>query len=197
MSASLLEMVLAIALAGLIFAAAIIPTSQTLVDYQKSEIDLRNLSAHGMATVRFEQVAGGIWRDPNGPPGGASLQAASATQLRTSFWDLSRSSGRWQQRYQGGTAATLLPAVSSFTYQYLLSTGAWITSPTASQRSKIVAVRCNWTDPVSGLPLSSLAVLPDHRFSAGLLVLPQPATTQPYSRDNYHRNHTFSLGAWP
>jgi hypothetical protein len=197
MSASLLEMVLAIALAGMIFAAAIVPTSQTLVDYQKSEIDLRNLSAHGMATVRFEQVAGSIWRDPNGPLGSATLQAASASQLQTSAWDLSQSAGSWQQRYQAGAAATLLPAVSSFTYQYLLNTGAWTASPTATEHSRIVALRCNWTDPVSGLPLGSIAVLPDHRFAAGLLVLPQPATTQPYSRDNYRRSLTFSLGAWP
>jgi hypothetical protein len=197
MGASLLEMVLAIALTGMIFAAALLPTSQSLVDYQKSELDLRNLSAHGMATVRFEQVAGGIWRDPNGPPGAATLQAASANQLQTSYWELTASAGTWRQRYQAGAAATLLPAVSAFTYQYLLNTGAWTASPTAAQRSSIVAIRCTWTDPVSGLPLGSLAVLPDHRFSAGLLVLPQPDMSQAYSRDNYRRNLAFALGAWP
>ena len=88
MYGSLLEMVLAIALTGLIFASAIIPTTQIVADYQKAEVDLQARTRHAMAGLRFEQVAGTTWRDPNGPAGTAALHTAQRSQLQFGRADL-------------------------------------------------------------------------------------------------------------
>ncbi len=197
MYGSLLEMVLAIALTGLIFAAAILPTTQIIADYQKAEVDLQTQTMHAMAALRFEQVAGMVWRDPNAPAGTAALQTARRNQVQVGTSELRQTGGALQQRVGGGAAATLVPSVTGFAYNYLLNNGSWTASPTAPQLDQVIALRSGWTAPGSNTPFRTLVVAPDRRFGAGLLVLPQPNTSQAYQRGNYRRNLTFTLGRWP
>jgi hypothetical protein len=197
MYGSLLEMVLAIALTGLIFASAIIPTTQIVADYQKAEVDLQARTRHAMAGLRFEQVAGTTWRDPNGPAGTAALQTAQRSQLQVGTSELREAGGALQQRIGGGSTATLVPSLTGFAYSYLLNNGTWAANPTAGQLGQIIALRASWTAPGSNTPFSTLVVAPDRRFGAGQLILPQPNTSQAYRRSNYVRNLTYTLGRWP
>ena len=196
MNASLLEMVLAIALSGLIFASALIPTTQSMLTYQEGAVDLQNRSAQMLTLARAEQLAGAIWRDPNAPPDTANLQAAAAARLQIGSWELRQSGGRMEQRYRSGRWSTLASPVQKFSYQYLLRTGVWTTAPPAAQRANVLAVRYSWTDPASRLQYSGTLVAPDHAFAAGVVNLPMPDLTGRYQRSNYARRITLRLGNW-
>ena len=129
MNASLLEMVLAIALSGLIFASALIPTTQSMVAYQEAELDLQSMTAQTLALARAEQLAGAIWRDPNAPPDGAGLSAAAADQMQVGTWGLRQNGGHLEQQRQAAGWAVLAPAVQNFSFQYLLRSGVWTAAP--------------------------------------------------------------------
>ncbi len=190
-------MVIAIAVAGIIFASAIIPTTQIMTAYQEAELDLRNMTTQCLAAVRIEQLVGSIWRDPNAPPGGLPLQAAAADRLQVGSWELRCNQGSIEQRHSGGTWTPVAGPVQSFGLQYLLADGSWTGTPPADQLSRIVAIRFAWVDPASGTPYGGQVVAPDHAFSAGLIQLSPPITTIPYRRADYEREISLPLGSWP
>jgi hypothetical protein len=197
MSASLLEMVLAIVLSGLIFASALIPTTQSLAAYEEAQLGLQNMTAQTLALTRAEQLVGAIWRDPNAPPDGANLQAAVADRLQVGTWELRQSGGRVEQQRQAAGWSPLATPVQSFSFQYLLRTGVWTAAPASGDLAKVLAVRYGWTDPTGGLPYGGLLVAPDHAFAAGLIALAAPDHSTTYHRADYARQITLTLGAWP
>ena len=196
MTASLVEMVMAIVLTGLIFASAIIPTVQTLVAYQDAELDLQKGTVQTTAAVRAEQVAADIWRDADPPDSGAPLQVAGAGRLEVGDWELREEKGRVEQRWRAGVWTPIAEPVLSFSFQYLLNDGTWVTTVPKAKLDAVLAVRFGWSDPDSGMPSSGLIVAPDRAFSAGLLELSMPDTSAKYRRKDYEREITLSLGSW-
>lgn len=197
MSASLLEMVLAISIAGLIFACALIPMTQTVVAYQEAELNQQRLADHTLAVVRAEQIAGSVWRNPNAPADTAPLLTATASRLRTGTWELRARAGNVEQRRHGGRWGQLASPAASFSFSYLLNNGAWVSALNTAQRDRVIAVRANWTDSADNVPCGGATVFPDRAFSAAVLNLAQPPTGGSYERADLEHNLTFSLGTWP
>jgi len=197
MNVSLIEMVLAIALSGLILASAILPTTQVMVAYQDAELEGRTMLAQTAAAVRAEQLVGAIWRDPNAPDGHATLQAALASQLQVGAWQLRASGNRLEQQRSTGGWAPIAQPVQGFSFQYLLDSGTWTAAPAAGELADVIAIRFAWSDPDSGLPYGGLVVTPDCSFAAGTISLETPSVSNPYRRTDYTRTMTLSLGRWP
>ncbi len=198
MNVSLIEMVLAIALSGLILASAIIPTTQVIVTYQEAELDGQTMLAQSAAALRAATLVNSIWRDPNAPDGHAALETAKDDSLRVGDWRLRAKSGRLEQRGEPGDWATLATPVSAFSLQYLLGSGTWTSAPhdDDDDGDYVIAIRFNWNDPDSGLAYGGVLVSPDCAFAAGLVNLPTPSTANPYRRADYTRSTTLSLGSW-
>jgi len=196
MRASLLEMVLAICIAGLIFASAIIPTTQTAVAYQRAESAVRDSVWQVTAVVRAEQIAASIWRDAEPPAGHETLQTAAPAQLKIGDWELREDSGRLQQKRASTAWQSIAEPVQSFSFGYLLNSGSWTSSVSAAQLDDVLAVRFTWSDVERGRPYGGLIVAPDRAFGGGLIELPQPDTSQAYEREDYERKITLSLGSW-
>jgi hypothetical protein len=196
MQASLVEIVLAIAIAGLIFASAIIPTTQTAVAYQEAEAELRQATAQATATVRPEQIAAGIWRDPDPPDNHDALSQAHASRLAVGDWELRENRGQFEQKCSTSGWTPIAAPVQDLSFQYLLNSGAWTSSVSGGALDDVLAVRFDWSDPDSGRKYGGLVVAPDRAFSAGLIKLPQPDTSEPYRRDDYEQTITLSLGTW-
>lgn len=197
MNASLLEVVLAIFLSGVIFASALIPTTQSMVAYQEAELNQQSMTAQMLALARVEQLAGAIWRDPNAPPDGAALTVAAASQLQVGTWEFRQSSSVLQQQRQAAGWSGLAGPVQNFSFQYLLRTGVWTATPAPADLANVLAVRCGWTDPAGGRPYGGVLVAPDHAFAAGLVSLAVPSHTTPYHRADYALQITLTLGSWP
>jgi type II secretory pathway pseudopilin PulG len=195
MSASLIEMVLAIVIAGLIFASAIIPTTQTAAAYQENEADARQATWQVTATVRTEQVAGNVWRDAEPPDNHDALLKAMASQLWVGDWKLRHVAERYEQNGDSGGWATIAEPVENAAFQYLLNDGTWVSSAN-SQLDDVLAVRFDWSSTDNGRKYGGLMVAPDRAFSGGVVELFQGAGPATYSRPDYERTITFSLGSW-
>jgi len=196
MSASLLEMVLAIAIAGLIFAAAIIPTTQTVVAYQEVQAQTRQATRQGTAVVRPEQIAAVIWRDADAPENHDDLLKAQSNQLTVGDWELRLANKSFEQNRKSAGWAPIAEPVDSFAFQYLLSSGTWTSSVAKGQLGNVLALRFDWNDSDNGRKYGGLVVMPDQAFSSGLIELPQPDTSKPYKRKDYERTVNLSLGSW-
>jgi hypothetical protein len=196
MSASLVEMVLAIVIAGLIFASAIIPTTQTAVAYQEAEAKVREAACQVTATVRAEQVVGNIWRNDDPPANHDVLLTAQADQLEVGHWELRADSGQFEQNWNAGGWAPIAAPVQGLAFQYILNSGVWVSSVSGPALEDVLAVRFNWSDAGNGRKYGGVVVAPDHTFSGGVIELPQPDTSEPYSRHDYERELTLSLGSW-
>ena len=125
MNASLVEMVLAIALAGLVFVGAIVPTTQSIVAYQEAEAELRFATAQASALVRAEQVAGSVWRDAEPPQGHAIPQAGQSGQLKVGDWSLRDQRGRFEQKGKKADWGVLAQPITRFSFRYQLADGSW------------------------------------------------------------------------
>jgi hypothetical protein len=196
MQASLVEIVLAIAIAGLIFASAIIPTTQTAVAYQEAEAELRQATAQAIATVRPEQIAAEIWRDADPPQNHDTLSRAQSSRLAVGDWELRENRGQFEQKCSTSGWTPIAAPVQNLGFQYLLNSGAWTSSANGTALEDVLAVRFDWSDSDSGRKYGGLVVTPDRAFSAGLIELPQPDTSEPYRRDDYEQTITLSLGTW-
>lgn len=196
MQASLLEMVLAISIAGLILAAAIIPTTESAVAYQKAEAELRQATSQAIAAVRAEQIAARIWRDAEPPADHATLQKAWAAWLQVGGWELRQDEDRFEQKSSSTTWTSIAEPVGSLSFQYLLNDGSWTTSVAEAQLGNVLALRFDWSDSDSGRDYGGLMLAPDHAFSIGLLQLPMPDISEPYDREDYEQTFTLSLGSW-
>lgn len=196
MSASLLEMVLAIAIAGLIFAGAIIPTTNLAVAYQRGEALVRQATAESLAAVRVEQIFSTLWRDPQPPGGHGPLQAASRSRMRIGDWQVGRARDRLEQRRQGVPSGVIAEPVANVSFQYLLTDGSWVSQVRSARRDDVLALRFSWTDRATGRRYQGAALAPDRAFSGNLIELPEPDTGTPYRREDYMRTAHFSLESW-
>ncbi len=187
---------MAIALAGLIFASAIIPTVKTMSAYQEAELDLKAVSAHALAEARADEIAASIWRDADPPAGLGPLRTARADRLEVGDWELRASGDAVQQKCRPGDWAPLANAVQTFNFEYLLGDGTWKPSVSSGQLEEVVAVRWSWKDRGSGLPFGGPVPTPDYAYSAGLLNLSKPDTSGTYRRRDFERTITLSLGDW-
>jgi hypothetical protein len=197
MNASLLEMVLAIALSGMIFASALIPVTQTLVKYQDAQLDVRNQTAQSLAVTRVEQLSSAVWRDPNAPTGGADLLTGESDQIQVGSWSLRINGSKLEQQPPAGSWATIATPVNNFAFDYLMDDGTWTDSPDADELDSVLALRYDWTDSGTGLPFGGGFVLPDHAFLGGVINLDPPVVSQPYHRSEYTRALSMPLGTWP
>ena len=197
MSASLLEMVLAIALSALIVASALLPLTQVVVQYQEAELDSQTMQAQGAAAVRAAQIANAIWRDPNAPASLADLQTASATQLQVGDWRIRVDGTRVEQQHESEGWATIAEPVQDFSFQYVLNTGTSTAAPTADELAGVIAVKVGWSDVTSGLQYGGTLVPPDCAFTGGVVTLSAPSTGKAYKRADYEQHVTLTLGTWP
>jgi type II secretory pathway pseudopilin PulG len=196
MCASLVEMVLAIVIAGLIFASAIIPTTQSAVAYQEAEADVREATWQATATVRTEQLVGSIWRDDEPPAGHEALTKAQASQLSVDNCELRQTADAYQQNVDSIGWSVIASPVQSFGFQYLLNDGSWASSVSGGQHDDVLAVRFDWSSSDNGRKCGGVAVAPDRAFSGGRVNLLEPDTSAPYSRSDYERTIAFALGSW-
>jgi hypothetical protein len=196
MNASLIEMVLAIALTGLILASAVMPTVQTVVANQEAELDWQTMMTHSAAAIRAEQVAGMIWRDPNAPDGYFPLRAARVDQLQVGNWQLRADGTAIEQQAPSGSWTPIAGDVQGFGLQYLLNSGAWTSSPNAVELDKVIAIRFNWSQANHGLRYGGLLAVADREYSAGPLSLRTLGAGPAYRRSDYARHTTLSLGTW-
>ena len=196
MGTSLVEMVLAIAIAGIIFASAIIPTTQMALAYQEAEAEVRQATSQATASVRPQQLVARIWRDASPPANHDALVRARARRLTVGNWDLRGSGGSFKQNWGTGGWTPIAAPVAGFSFEYLLSDGTWTSSVGSSSLGDVLAVRFAWNDPDNGRRYGGLTVAPDRSFSAGLIQLLQPDTSTTYERSDYERTITFSLGRW-
>lgn len=196
MSSSLLEMVLAIALSGLILGSAIMPTISVMSDYERLQLDLRTTTAHALAAVRAEQIAGAIWRDPEPPAGLAPLGSAATNRLVVGDWTFTANSGRIEQACGNGPGAALTEAAAAFAGQYLRNDGTWTVNVPPGQLAGVVALRLGWREPDSNTPFSAVVVPLDTAFGAATLSLAAPQSSEPYNRAACERTVAFTIGSW-
>lgn len=196
MSASLVEMIAAIVISGILLAGAVTPTAAVLVTYQKMQAAAQTATTHATAAVRVEQVGGQIWRDVTPPTGHGTLDTATATVLNVGNWEVRRSSTRIEHE-RSGVTGVLAQNVGSFQFEYLLDDGTWTASTLDSAtRDELVALRATWTDTATGASYAARAVPPDRAFAAGSIALEAPDDSQAYARANYERNITLPIAGW-
>jgi hypothetical protein len=189
-------MVLAIAIAGLIFASAIIPTTQAVVAYQEAEARVRAATLQATAAVRAEQIAAAVWRDAAPPDDHDALQKAKAAELQVGDWALREQSQRLEQKRKSAAWTSIAEPVDSFTFTYLLTDGSWSASVPDAHLDDVLAIRFEWNNPDNGRPHSGLILVPDQAFSANLIDLPDPEVSNPYKREDYEQTVRLSLGSW-
>lgn len=197
MSASLVEMIAAIAIAGLIFAGALLPVTDTVHRYQVSETDLQQTTTQHLAALRVRQVAASIWRTGDPPGVHDVLKRATPTRLATTRWELRAGKDRLWQVYRGRKPAAIAQPVRKFALRYLLDTGQWIKTPRSSQLARIVAVRYGWIGPESTAVYVGVAVPGDRAFAGREVRLPKPkAGGKPYRRSDYERTIDLDVKEW-
>lgn len=193
-----MEMVIAIAILGLIMTGLIVTTTQTIVTYQATDARVAESSDHTMAALRAERIAARVWRDPDPPAGHADLIAAKADELRVGDWRLRANSDVLEQVHVAPPYELLVDDVSGFAFSYRLSGGGWISQTlNPGERSTVVAVKYQWTDAVDGRIFGGISVLPDRQFSTGFLGLRTPTPGGAYNRSDHEQQITLNLGTWP
>lgn len=193
-----MEMVIAIAILGLIMTGLIVTTTQTIVTYQATDARVAESSDHAMAALRAERIAARVWREPDPPAGYADLLAAKSDELRVGDWRFRVNSDALEQAHIVLPYEPLVDDVSGFAFSYRISGGGWISQTLDSaQRSTVTAVKYQWTDAVDGRSFGGIVVLGDRQFSAGILGLRSPNTSGPYSRSDHEQQITMNLGTWP
>ena len=198
MSSSLMEMVVAISILGLVMTGLVVTTAKTVITYQAADAQVEASTRHAMAALRDAQIVGRTWRDADPPAGYGDLTTAEATEIRVGEWRLRASSGDLEQLRDGSTYAPLAENVAGLEFSYRVGGGAWIAQTLdADQLAALVAVKSRWTDAATGRVFGGITVLPDRQFSTGTIVLPSPDTSGTYSRSNHEQQVTMSLGSWP
>jgi hypothetical protein len=192
---SLVEMVLAITLSGLLLAGAIAPVMSVMVAYQRTQPAANNGLLSDTAALRAATVAGSVWRDANAPAGLGNITVIGGSALTVGNWALTVNGGRLQQAWQGGTAAPLTTPIDQVSFQYQLDDGAWTSS--VADTARVRALRLSWRDPNSLTTLRTTALTLDRALDAGALVVDQPTSGGTYNRSTYTRNVALTIGNWP
>jgi hypothetical protein len=198
MSGSLVEMVLAIAIAGIVFACAIVPTTNVVMTYQRDEGDLRLSTVQSMAALRVEQVGSSLWRDKSPPDGHAMLKAADGKQLSVGEQGIRLSKEQLQQRQAGGAWALLAEPVDEFAFTYQLSNGKWVSKVDAADSDDLIAIQYDWTDPQTSQTYGGTLATTDRMCWAEPIQLPEAVLDPPkYDRSEYQETIELPLGSWP
>jgi hypothetical protein len=190
-------MILAISIAALVVVGAIFPTTQALVAYQKTETDLREITLHGMAALRIEQVGSAIWRDAAPPIGHGPLLDARVDALEVDSWGVGVSGLTLQQNPNAAGWAPLAAPVQALQFQYLLNDGSWQGQALGADADAVISLRFTWNEADHGRTYGGWAIPTDRQFSGGLIELPQPDLSTPYDRSDYEMTFTLPLGSWP
>lgn len=196
MSLNLVEMALAIALAGLVFAGAIVPVTQTVVAYQESEDELRDVTTHYLAAQRVERLAASIWRAGDAPANHGTLQKAVATRLSVGVWDIHRNKQELRQEYKGGGAALIAQPIEKLGMQYLLDDGSWQTAVKTPDLGRVVALRYQWQDADHKRAYRGLIVPTDRVLADRSVALPKPLEVTTYRRSDYEQKVELKLEPW-
>lgn len=199
MSLNLVELVLAIVLAALVFGVALAPTYQVLATGERVETLVRELDAHATIAVLIECNLARVWREPDPPPGAAPLDFAREREVRVGAWRLRVHGNQLQQRTSGGGGyQTLLSPIAAAQFAYQTDDGAWVDRlTTAAARGRARAVRVRWTDPTAQRSYQALVALADRQFANVTLELPAPPDAPDYRREDYTRTVALEVGMWP
>lgn len=198
MRVSLVEMAVAIALAGLIFAGALIPVTQTVHAYQECEASAQRSSAHYLATLRVKQLAGSIWRQGDPPAGHDAMKDSSSSRVAVGDWEISAAHGSVLQRWKGQKAAVLAQPAETFSLRYLLDDGSWKSAVKETALAQVIAVRYQWTDSDSGYVCRGVALPTDKTFAGLSIILPESTSPseEHYRRSDYERTIRLELKDW-
>ena len=196
MSASLTEMVLAIAIAGVIFAGALLPVVESVHAYQEAELNMQRADAQHLAAIRVEQVGTLLWRGDDPPPEHGVLTRATSGRLVVGEWELREVQQVLLQARQSGRLAALVQPVEGFELRYLLGDGDWQKSVDASAADRLIALRYAWADE-QGRAYRGMVVPTDRVFAAGSVTLPEPdAGLTTYRRSDYARDVSLTIETW-
>ena len=197
MSASLIEMVMAIALAGLIFAGAVVPVTHAMLAYQESEADVQGKNAQHLAALRVEQVVASIWRQDDPPAEHGLLTKGDRNRLRVGSWDVREKGDHLLQTYRGGAPALLTQPAERLAFSYLLDDGTWAKGVKKGQFGGVVALRYWWTDSGSGATYRGLVLPTDAAFDGRLIELPKSeSASDTYRWSDHERDIVLDVKQW-
>lgn len=197
MSASLVELVVAIALAGILLSGALIPVTQTVHDYQVASAAVERSSEHALAGVRFEQVATAVWRFDDPPGDFGALTRAYSTSFAAGAWALDERDGMVRQARDGEAAAPLATDAKSFALSYRVEGGGWVSSVSAADFDALRAVRFTWSDAASGALYFGVCTPADAAFAGQQLGFPAAGTVSAtYQRADHERSVALTVGVW-
>ncbi|MGE0481420.1 MAG: hypothetical protein AB7Q17_13210 [Phycisphaerae bacterium] len=199
MSLNLVEMVVAIVLAALVFSVALAPTYQVLATGERVETLVRELDAHATVATLIERRLQRVWRAAAPPPDSGTLDVAREREVRVGAWRLRAQGDRLQQSIRGGGGfQTLLRPVASVQFAYQTEDGAWVERLNhAAARDRVHAVRIRWTDPAAQRSYQALAGLADRQFAGAAVELPAPPDASGYRREDCTRVVALEVGVWP
>lgn len=195
MSVSLLEMVAAIAIAGVIFAGALIPVTQTVLAYQEAEADGQQRDSQYLATQRVRQLTASVWRTGDPPPGHAALTDAGARVLGVGTCELRQAKKQLQQNDTAAGDGILAAPVESFALSYQLADGQVTTGVDAGDFDQITAIHYKWKD--DGVIYGGVAWPTDRALSGWMLTLPEPESAAvSYRRADHKQTINLTVKPW-
>ena len=194
MSASLLEMVMAISIAGLIFAGAILPVTETVRAYQESEASRQDSNAQHLAALRVHRITSSIWRDSDAPNDYGQLIKATSSQLGVGVWEITEKKQKLMQARGGKKPVVLAQPVKKFMLSYCLDDGSWVSTIKAGQYDRVVALRYQWSNGQS--IYSGVAVPTDKLFTGRSITVPEAKNGQVYRPVEHKKKHSFDVKPW-
>ncbi len=194
MNSSLTEMVLAIAIAGIVLAMVAVPTTKMVIAEQKLEAQMTETQLQHLAAVRLETLGQRIWRTDQPPAG----HAPPRWLARLGMFVGDHLVAGWRPviySYRRGAIFTpLVRGIDRFVMRYRLRDGSETSVVRRSAFDQLVAARYEWQ--AGRFTFSGWVVPLDRAFDAWPLSLPAADTSTPYSRNDFTRSLSFDLGTW-
>ena len=194
MSASLLEMVMAISIAGLIFAGAILPVTETVRAYQESEASRQDSNAQYLAALRIHRITSSIWRDSDAPSDYGLLKQATSSRLGVGVWEIAGKKQKLMQARGGKKPVVLAQPVEKFALSYGLDDGSWVSIVKAGQFDRVVALRYQWSNGQS--IYSGVAVPTDKLFAGRSITVPKAKKAEVYLPADHKKKRSFDVKPW-
>ncbi|MBN2445850.1 MAG: hypothetical protein JXO22_03950 [Phycisphaerae bacterium] len=195
MSASLVEIVMAMVLAGLVFVGAMVPTTQTVVTFQRAEADSLQDGAQFLAARRVQQLAASVWRAADAPYNHALITEADHTRMTVGDWSIrERKNQVWLEDDSAG-GAPLAGPVSDFELDYCVGGGKWVQKVSTAGFGSIVALRCAWTH--DGRTYRTVVAPTDAWLAGRTLALPAAEEGKAiYRRSSYMSTVELDVEPW-